>query len=391
MTNQPISILLVEDNPADAGLLREALRDVETTQFALHHVERLDTALQYLETNPADIVLLDLSLPDAHGMDSVRRTHTAVPHMPIVVLTGNNDEEIALQAVQMGAQDYLIKGQVDGNLLTRAIRYAIERKQTLQTLAESERKLRLLAANMKDTVFAYDMNSQVQYVNPAFEKLTGYTTAELYQRNFINFIHPEDEPVLRQLWQDALKGQGFEDVEHRIITRDEQTKWCATSCSPAFDEAGQQVGIQGRSVDITERKRAELDLVESEQCFRSTLSAMQEGLLITDPEGRITLCNDSASRILGLTRNQIIGHKITELGLDVISEDGSPLPVEQYPLVLSLSLGQPQHCVVVGIRKAASALTWLSISSTPLVRPREVKPYSAIATFTDITEQRSQT
>lgn len=124
-----IRILLVEDNPGDARLLRETLREAEGFPFEMAHAERLGQAAGMLAGSPADVVLLDLSLPDAHGLDTVRRMLDAAPDIPIIVLTGTDDERLALQAVHAGAQDYLAKGRVDGPLLARSIRYAIERKR----------------------------------------------------------------------------------------------------------------------------------------------------------------------------------------------------------------------------------------------------------------------
>ena len=125
----PLRILLVEDNPGDARLIRETLRDAGSLDFDLAHADRLAAALPRLEEGAADVVLLDLSLPDAHGLETVNRALAAAPGVPIVVLTGLDDETVAVNAVQAGAQDYLVKGQVEPGVLARALRYAMERKR----------------------------------------------------------------------------------------------------------------------------------------------------------------------------------------------------------------------------------------------------------------------
>ena len=129
MAEAPIRILLVEDNPGDARLLRELLRESGSLSFDLTHVDRLADARARMEAEGADVILLDLSLPDAHGLESVTRTLEFAAQVPIVVLTGLDDESAALAAVQAGAQDYLVKGQVESGVLTRSIRYARERKR----------------------------------------------------------------------------------------------------------------------------------------------------------------------------------------------------------------------------------------------------------------------
>jgi DNA-binding response OmpR family regulator len=144
MTNKPTRLLLVEDNPGDARLLREALREVKNTQFELVNVERLSQALERLVEKRFDIILLDLSLPDGKGLDTIVRAHEQAPGVPIVVLTGLDDEEMAIKALRQGAGDYLIKGQVDGNLLVRGIRYAIERKETEEQIQRNLKRLTAL-------------------------------------------------------------------------------------------------------------------------------------------------------------------------------------------------------------------------------------------------------
>ncbi len=164
--NDVIKILLVEDNPGDARLFREFLKDAGSSNIDLTHTDYLEDALKLTDKDDYDLILLDLSLPDANGLETVNKTHEHVPDLPIVVLTGLNNEEIAVKAVQAGAQDYLVKGQVDSHLLIRAIRYAIERKRTeldhkdaLTKASESERlsTIGTLAAGI-----AHELNQPLQ-------------------------------------------------------------------------------------------------------------------------------------------------------------------------------------------------------------------------------------
>jgi signal transduction histidine kinase len=142
MSTPPIQVLLVEDNLGDARLLEEMLTDTGSIKVKLTHHACMKDAVGHLETNVANIVLLDLGLPDANGIAAVRQMHAVAPRLPLVVLTGLDDEGIATQALQEGAQDYLIKGQIQGQTLVRALRYAIERKR-LQVETEQVRRLQL--------------------------------------------------------------------------------------------------------------------------------------------------------------------------------------------------------------------------------------------------------
>jgi signal transduction histidine kinase len=145
--SQPRMVLLVEDNEGDARLIREMLQDAPGTRFRLECADRLTTALERLARGGVDVVLLDLSLPESQGLDSFFQVHAHAPGIPVVVLTGSKDEELGNKAVQSGAQDYLTKGQVDGSLLGRALRYAMERgriedelRRRVEQLAEMDRR-----------------------------------------------------------------------------------------------------------------------------------------------------------------------------------------------------------------------------------------------------------
>lgn len=138
MDTNPKKVLLVEDNPGDARLMQVILGMTNSRDFMLHHVEQLSSALQALAESEYALILLDLSLPDSFGLDTIQRICAAAPHLPIVVLSGLEDENLALTAVQTGAQDYLVKGQVNGQGLLRAMRYAIERKQIELALRRRE-------------------------------------------------------------------------------------------------------------------------------------------------------------------------------------------------------------------------------------------------------------
>jgi signal transduction histidine kinase/DNA-binding response OmpR family regulator len=134
-------VLLVEDNEDDALLIREALSN---TTVEIERTERLSTALEKLARGRFDAVLLDLSLPDAYGLETIGRMRRDGPSVPIVVLSGLNSEEVAVKAVEEGAQDYLIKGHVDGHLLARSLRYAIQRHKAEERLKERNRELLIL-------------------------------------------------------------------------------------------------------------------------------------------------------------------------------------------------------------------------------------------------------
>jgi phosphoserine phosphatase RsbU/P len=149
----PIRVLLVEDNPLDVQLLRWMLLQDTHQTFELETADTLSAGIQKIQQGGVDLLLLDLSLPDAHGFDTFHRAVEAVPDLPIIMLTGLDDENLALNAMKAGAQDYLVKGAVDSRGLRKAIRYAVERKRLHEQIVAYSEELSLkneqLASDLK--------------------------------------------------------------------------------------------------------------------------------------------------------------------------------------------------------------------------------------------------
>ena len=147
--DEPIGILLVEDNPGDARLVEVLLSDADLSgSFNIVHAATLGEALERLEESNFEVILLDLSLPDSSGLETVNRMRTAAPEMPVVVLSGQDDEEIAMQALHKGAEDYLVKARGDGELIARSVRYSIERKGAEEALRQREKRLEELVGKL---------------------------------------------------------------------------------------------------------------------------------------------------------------------------------------------------------------------------------------------------
>jgi DNA-binding NarL/FixJ family response regulator len=140
-----LRILILEDNPADADLIREMLAQTDSLHFEAESVQRLSGALARLERKDIDLVLMDLGLPDSQGLPTFHALRKAAPGIPVIVLSGNDDQELAIAAVRDGAQDYLVKGRFGGDLLVRAARYALERERLIRELREAVARIKTLS------------------------------------------------------------------------------------------------------------------------------------------------------------------------------------------------------------------------------------------------------
>ncbi|MBF8254327.1 MAG: histidine kinase,Response regulator receiver domain protein,histidine kinase,GAF domain-containing, partial [Deltaproteobacteria bacterium] len=144
LSTEPLRVLLIEDNPGDARLIRESWKDIKDLRFTLEHLGLLAEGLKRLASEKPDVLLLDLSLPDSAGLDTLARVRQQAPKVPVVVLTGLDDENTGIAAVKIGAQDFLVKGQADGALLGRALRYAVERQRAEEQVLRHQEQIAAL-------------------------------------------------------------------------------------------------------------------------------------------------------------------------------------------------------------------------------------------------------
>jgi PAS domain S-box-containing protein len=307
-----VRILLVEDNSADARLVEILLSEAgSSADFEVAHSERFAEALQRLEEATFEVILLDLSLPDSSGIETVSRMRAAAPRTPMVVLSGQDDEEVALRAVQQGAQDYLIKGQGDGNLIARTIRYAIERRRAEEALRESEERFRLLVEGVEDyAIFMLDPAGRIVSWNDGAERIKGYGASEAIGEHFSVFYAEED--VDRSLPGEALRVAALEGrfEEEGLRVRKDGTPFQADVVITALrNEAGELRGFSQVTRDITARKEAEEALRSSLRQLADLKAALDESAIvaITDERGKITYVNDRFCEISKYYREELLG------------------------------------------------------------------------------------
>ncbi len=258
-------ILLVEDNPVEARLVGDMLKEAGLIHFELTHVTQIKDALEVLRERHFDVVLLDLTLPDSQGMQTFLKVHTEAPGLPILILSGAPDEELAMLSVREGAQDYLVKGQVDNKLLVRAIRYAIERKRVEEALLESEMRFRSLFEESKDAVFISTPEGRFVDMNRAGVELLGYSCKEdLLKVNIAQDLY--FDPSRRNPYEQELRQRGFvKDFELVLRRKDGQKLHVLETSNAVLDKKGTLVAYRGIIRDVTHVKQLQQQLIQSQK------------------------------------------------------------------------------------------------------------------------------
>ncbi len=254
-----ITILMVEDSEVDALFLQTRLSHSRNHVFQVRRADCLAAAFRELAGGAIDLVLLDLGLPDSQGIDTFVRMQATGVRVPIIVLSGLDDQDLATSTVQQGAQDYIVKGQTDGELLERAIGYAIERDHVQKALTEEHDLLRSVIDNIPDQVYLKDRESRFVAVNPATamffgastpDELTGKTDADYFPCGLAEQFLAEEQVLLR-------RDQVCVNREALITDSKGNKRWVLTTKVPLHDHTGAITGLLGINRDITERKQAE--------------------------------------------------------------------------------------------------------------------------------------
>lgn len=269
MERKQIRILQIEDNPGDVRLIKEMLKDVKSADSVLKDASDLASGIEMLKDNGYDLILLDLGLPDSMGLSTLEKIHSINSVVPIVIMTGIDDEELGLKAVQSGAQDYLVKSEIDPDVLIRSIRYAIERKRIDEKLRRSEERFRSTFEQAAVGLAHVSLVGDWLRVNGKLSEILGFSPDELLTRNCLEMTHPDDLPEDARNIDLLLK---YKTKTYTIEKRYQHKKghyvWCQLTRSLVEESPEAPKYFLSVIEDISRRKNTELALLNSEQKLR---------------------------------------------------------------------------------------------------------------------------
>jgi len=279
-------------------------------RFDVQCVKSLAEAQTAISKGGMDVILLDLGLPDSIGLETFDKLHSTVPEIPVIVFSGLADDRVAIEALRKGAQDYLVKGQGDSELLTRTIRYAVER-QRVELALEYERNLfRSLMENIPDAVYFKDCESrflrisnsqarQFKFASPA--EAVGKTDFDVFTEEHARPAFEDEQEIIRT-------GAPMVGKIERETHQDGALTWALTTKMPLRDGRGRIIGTFGISKDITEIKVMEEVLESERNLLQALINALPDHIYVKDTASRFILCNTAVAKFFGIgSTDDIVG------------------------------------------------------------------------------------
>jgi PAS domain S-box-containing protein len=313
-----MNILLIEDNPADSRLIDIYLKESFNDGFSLVVADSLLTGLEEISKNKFDIIIIDLSLPDSSGINTFKEVFKAASEIPLIVLTGNEDESVGMDTVKLGAQEFLIKGKIGNAALKRSINYSIERYKLLKALSENAKKieektedllkekLKLAQAQKLAHIGSWELNVKDNIFTCSDElyHIFGLMPNEIHvtYEKFLNFVYPEERSFVMIMIEESIKKLQPFDFFHRIIRTDNAIRMLHARGELLVDEQGNILRMIGTAQDVTRQKKDE----ELEQLAMVAAKSIN-AVTIADRDGHIEWVNEGFTRLFGYKLNDVKG------------------------------------------------------------------------------------
>ena len=427
MTPGNFNILLFEDNPDDAALIEAMLQDTPGAVASFTHAERLSTGLHHLDAASFDVILLDLGLPDSRGLETLRAVRSRVPSMPLLLLTGIEDEELGSAAVDMGAQDYLVKGQIDAQLLLRALRYSIQRKKIEETVRKgkdlsdalnniyeiidlSNDFSTIMSRIIAEAARAITADSSVVYLLEDDQWVLRYAygltpdiIGDCFLRDDIQFSRLEIEGsrsimISERVNQCFIERQGIQSVIEVPLTDGDMIFGAFSlnyhSPGAVFSEhqydfahkvaASASLALKNARL-YEDQVKAEKDLERLSRNYQLLLDCAAEGIYGIDTDGNGKFFNQASLGMLQYTAEELMGRPVHD-AIHHSKPDGRQHPLEECMLYRSLRDGSSHHILNEVFWKKNGSSFPIDCTSNPIIEDDRI--VGAVITFKDITARK---
>jgi two-component system, cell cycle sensor histidine kinase and response regulator CckA len=398
--NGHIRILMLEDITTDAALAERELSAAGIVYESVR-VESKDDFIRELHAFRPDIVLADFSLPRMTGLDALRLLQEEGADVPFILVTGTQNEEVAVDCMKAGADDYILKTSL--KRLPSAVINALKKRQaerekqrTQAILTESESQFRTLVNSIDEIVWSVEvrgdgLRGKLQFVSRQIKSILGYSPEDMLQNSDLwqSLIHPDDVAAVQDCIRRVIENKEIVTRSYRLHHKTKnEYRWLEDRVSPRLNDAGEVIGMFGVARDITERRLAEDAIRRSEELNHRILNTVPGGIVLVSMNGSILKANVEAQRILGLSYDELSRMFVSDFRYSTVYEDGSEFTVEDYPVSKCLRTGEPQSAVTLGTRRPDGTVAWCVFSAVPVHDPITGAMTGSVVTFLDITERK---
>lgn len=377
-------VLLVEDSKTSYLQTRQMFKKFTDESFRLEWTDSYQKALQAMQANAHDVYLLDYCLGSENGLKLLREARQKGCFAPAILMTVKNEKDIAIEAMQAGADDYLVKGAFDAQLLERSIRFLLEQARTWQALRDSETRYRNLVETLPIMFYSVQPVPPFSpiYISQAFESL-GYPLEQWFENPefWVSILHEKDRAeILRQIEAAVSRGAAETNFEYRLVTNDKRVRWVQDRGRFLKDETGRTICRQGFIIDITERKQAEEALKASEESYRLLGEGIMHQVWTAKPDGKLDYVNGRTLEYFGRTLKQMLG----EGWQSIVHPDDLPDCVTRW--TRSLQTGE-MYETEFRLKRQDGAYRW-HIARATAGRDEEGKIIKWFGTNTDINDKK---
>jgi PAS domain S-box-containing protein len=372
-------ILLVEDNPLDINFFKQVVEHAGFDMNGFQIAETLEGGLAILANSSPDIIFLDLTLSDSEGISTFHEMKKNARQIPIVILTGNEDEKMALDALRFGAQDYLLKKNISPLLISRSTLYAIERKRIEMELLKSKASNEALIENTNDGIWSVDRNMIITIKNSriteVMEELCGKRPE--VGNPVLDFLPQQFHKWYISLFERAMNGERF--CEETNLHFNNQDRYLELSVNPIRSTEQTIVGVSFFARNINNRKNAEIKIKKSEEAYRLLLETINEGVMFIDNDNIIRFANRKFIETTGFLDNEITGNNFGNL----LAENDS---LQRKNIVAEILANEDPKEILIKSKNGQSV--WFSVKGTPLM-DENGQVGGTLLTHTEITDRKN--
>lgn len=307
------SILVIEDNEGDFFLLKEVLESGDLKVGEIINVSNFEQLREKAASLLPSLIFLDLVMPDSYGLPALAEIKELFPASPVIIVSGLSDLQLALDALQKGAQDYLVKGEFDDTILNRSIQYSIERKKNELAVIESENRLRTILNTDPECIKLMGRNCELYEINKAGMEMIEIDDFETVKgKSILAVVETSYQAQAAKMVADAFEGKSGL-MEFEMITLKGRRRWCEINIVPYLNAEGKIIHALGVTRDVTVRKKKEEELRSSEDIRKLIMDSALDAIICVDRNEVIFTWNPQAEEIFGWKEQEAIGKKLSSL------------------------------------------------------------------------------